>query len=120
MSKFNGGKPYHGSSDVQEGKLRGATDTDHFYFFCPRCTDNQLLRILDYTIHAESPTNRYDEIVGKPKPAKSFTLAFKLHCQKCGLTDFAKVGNMGWQGGTHEQALAATGARAKPSGVVEQ
>ncbi len=33
MTKFNNGKPYHGSNAVEGGKLKGATDTDYFYFF---------------------------------------------------------------------------------------
>ena len=113
MAKFNGGKSYHGSREVQEGKLRGATDTDHFYFFCPRCPDDRLLRVLDYTVHAEEATNPYSETVGKPKAARGFILAFKLYCQECGFTDFTKIGNMGWQGGTHKQALGASGASTK-------
>ncbi len=47
MSKFNNGKPYHGSNAVSHGKLRGATDTDYFYFFCPKCAHRQIMRILE-------------------------------------------------------------------------
>lgn len=82
MAKFNGGKTYHGSQEVQEGHLRGATDTDHFYFFCPHCPDDHVLRVLDYTTHAEEATNPYNDVVGKPKAAKGFVLAFKLHCSR--------------------------------------
>jgi hypothetical protein len=104
MRKFNGGKSYHGSRAVQDGGLCGSTDTDHFYFFCPRCPDNYMLRVLDYGIHAEEATNPYNEVVGRPKAARGFILVFKLHCQKCGFSDFTKIGNMGWQGGTQQQA----------------
>ncbi len=41
--------PPHGTEAVQSGRLRGATDaTDYFYFFCPTCPGDHLLRILDY------------------------------------------------------------------------
>jgi hypothetical protein len=106
--QFNGGKSYHGSSAVQEGRLRGATDTDHFYFFCPSCPGQEIMRVLDYEVRQEQPENKYTDI--KPKAAKGFTLAFKIHCQRCGKTDFTKIGNFGWQGGQHAAALAAIGA----------
>ena len=40
-----------------------------------------------------------------PKAERGFIIAFKLYCPKCGLMDFVKVGNMGWQGGTHAHTL---------------
>ncbi len=48
MRKFNHGRPYHGSKSVEHGKLRGATDTDYFYFFCPQCPGEQILRVLEW------------------------------------------------------------------------
>jgi predicted RNA-binding Zn-ribbon protein involved in translation (DUF1610 family) len=104
MNTFNRGKPFHGSDKVQGGRLRGATDTDYFYFFCPQCPNDQIVRILDYGVVKEAAENRYNEIVS-PKAAKSFTLGFKIHCPKCGLTDFVKISNEGWQGGTHAETL---------------
>ena len=105
MSTFNDGKPYHGSSAVEDGKLTGATDrTDYFYFFCPNCPEKRLLRPLDYAIHAEKVEHPYKDHVDVVAP-KGFTPVFKLLCDKCLFTDFVKVSNMGWQGGTHEQAL---------------
>ena len=51
MGSFNNGKPYHGSEQVIHGKLKGATgETDYFYFFCPRCPDNEVVRILEYGV----------------------------------------------------------------------
>jgi ribosomal protein S27AE len=114
MRKFNGGKAYHGSEAVQEGRLRGATDTDYFYFFCPRCPDDEMLRVLDYEVRADGKENPYNEQLGRPKAARGFILAFKLHCQRCGFTDFTKVGNLGWQGGKHSQALGSGQARHSP------
>lgn len=105
--RFNGGKAYHGSSLVKGGKLRGATDSDYFYFFCPSCPGEHLLRVLDYAVHIEKEEFPYPET--KPVPAKCFVLAFKVHCQKCGLTDFVKIGNLGWQEGTHGEALKRAG-----------
>ena len=79
MRKFNDGNPYHGSPEVMEGRLRGATvDTDYFYFFCPRCPDNQKLDVVEYTV-------RRDDDHG-------FAVAFKLYCYKCDSVDFVKIG----------------------------
>ncbi len=106
MRKFNGGKNYHGSSVVEEGRLRGATDnSDYFYFFCPKCPDDEIVRILEYGPHAEEPENPYNHQC-KSKAKYGFTLAFKLHCEKCGHTDFVKDSNTGWQGGQHQEALS--------------
>ena len=106
MRKFNDGKPYHGSSTVEAGRLRGATgETDYFYFFCPKCPGDEIMRILEYGIHAEEPENPYNEKC-RSKAKYGFTLAFKLHCEKCRHTDYAKLSNTGWQGGQHQQILA--------------
>ncbi|HAN93204.1 MAG TPA: hypothetical protein DCQ33_14160 [Nitrospira sp.] len=102
--QFNQGKPYHGSSAVTQGKLQGATDTDYFYFFCPNCDGKKIMRLLDYQVSQEQPDNPYNEQL-KSKAMKGFTLAFKVHCEKCNLTDFVKISNLGWQGGNFE-ALA--------------
>jgi hypothetical protein len=61
MARFNHGEGYHSSEAVTEGKLRGATDTDYFYFFCPKCPDDEILRILDYEVRSEQPDNPYNK-----------------------------------------------------------
>ncbi len=100
MKKFNQGRAYHGSEAVSGGQLRGATaGTDYFYFLCPKCPGEEILRVLDYEVRDEQPANPYNTELS-PKAAQSFVLAFKVHCQKCGLTDFVKVSNIGWQGGS--------------------
>jgi hypothetical protein len=93
---FNNGNPYHGSSEVEEGKLTGRTDTDYFYFFCPR--DQHLLRILDYAEHEpeEPGGSRYPSVA--PKAKRDFTLVFQLYCPKCELRDFVKISNTCRQG----------------------
>ena len=95
--QFNKGKPYHGSEEDSRGRLTGTTDTDHFYFFCPRCQDRHIMRILEYGVHLEGPGGQFypDE---RPRQPQDFILVFKLFCPKCKLTDFVKVGNVGWQG----------------------
>jgi hypothetical protein len=105
MSKFNNGKPYEGSPAVKNGGLRGATDyTDHFYFFCPKCPGQRVLRVLDYGVHLQEEENRYNtEFAVKAK--QGFTLVFKLLCEQCGHKDFVKVTNVGWQGGDYQDAL---------------
>jgi hypothetical protein len=98
LKKFNRGKPYHGSNAVTDGKLKGETDTDYFYFFCPQCKGRHVLRPLDYAVHVEQPENPYNEQT-ESKAAKGFTLVFQLCCETCGLKDFVKISNLGWQGG---------------------
>lgn len=97
-TKFNRGKTYHGSSAVSDDKLKGGTDTDYFYFFCPRCNDRHVLRPLDYTVHAETAENQYNEQT-KSKALRGFTLAFQLYCEKCDFMDFIKISNLGLQMG---------------------
>jgi hypothetical protein len=94
---FNEGMAYHGSSEISEGKLTGTTDTDYFYFFCPRCGDRRVMRVLDYDVRHDGPVRAYPE--EQPRQARDFTLAFKLYCSACELTDFVKISNTGWQGG---------------------
>ncbi len=108
MSKFNNGKPYHGSDAVKGGKLQGATDTDYFYFFCPKCPDKQIMRILDYGLHASEDENPYNAKM-KKKAKEGFTLVFKLYCENCKLMDFVKISNMGQQGGSYREVLARIG-----------
>jgi hypothetical protein len=94
---FNNGKPYHGSDAVQAGGLVGTTDTDHFYFICPKCRDSQVMRVLDYTIINDGPVAAYPE--ERPKQMRDFTIAFQLHCPACKHGDFVKISNTGRQGG---------------------
>ncbi len=102
-SNFNDGRDYHGSERVQEGRLTGATGaTDYFYFYCPECPDHEIMRILEYGVHQKEELNEYNEQC-ESKAKYGFTLVFKLYCEKCGLTDFVKITNMGLQGGKHSE-----------------
>jgi len=108
MSKFNNGRPYHGSEAVKKGKLTGSTDTDYFYFFCPKCPNKHIMRILDYGLHAHEKENPYNPDF-KRKAKEGFTLVFKIYCENCSHLDFVKISNTGWQGGTHDQILRMPG-----------
>ncbi|MCK9621652.1 MAG: hypothetical protein M0R47_14085 [Methylobacter sp.] len=93
----------HGSEAVQNGKLHGATAlTDYFYFFCPKCEGDKILRLLDYRIYEEKEINPYDEEENiKSKSAKGFTLQFQIYCENCNHSDTVKISNLGYQGGDH-------------------
>ena len=59
MNKFNKGMPFHGSAAVSGGKLTGTTDTDYFYFLCPKWGETQILQILDYVVTEDGPVEKY-------------------------------------------------------------
>jgi hypothetical protein len=99
MKKFNGGKPYHGSEAVTNGRLKGATgSTDYFFFFCPKCPDRYVIRILDCVVHRELAENPANKSL-KKKAKKAFILVFELYCEKCNHQDFVKIDNIGLQSG---------------------
>jgi hypothetical protein len=105
MSEFNDGKPYRGSEAVEKGRLQGATGmADSFFFFCPKCPERHIMRILDYAVHGELAENPTNKLFAK-KAAKAFILVFKLYCEKCKHEDFVKIDNIGLQGGLHKDAL---------------
>lgn len=92
--------PFHGSDAVTDGRLRGATDsTDHFYFICPKCGGDSILRLLDYKITNEQKGSKYNSEL-KSKASRSFTFSFKLFCEQCRFSDYVKISNMGWQAGS--------------------
>jgi len=99
-------KNTHGTEAVEAGRVRGATDcTDYFYFFCPDCSEDRLLRVLDYQIMRDDKGNRYND-GSKFNAKRSFVIAFEIACEECGFNDCVKVSSIGWQGGTHAEALA--------------
>tara|TARA_B100001964_G_C14118949_1_gene547411 strand:- start:237 stop:605 length:369 start_codon:yes stop_codon:yes gene_type:complete len=97
MRKFNKGKGFHGSREISGGKLKGATDTDYLYVFCPRCRDTEILQVLDFTIVINGPVKYAPK--ARPKAKRDFVIAFELWCDKCKLHDFFKISNIGWQSG---------------------
>ena len=95
----------HGSDKVMDGALKGRTDaTDYFYFFCPSCPNDNILRVLDYKVIREEKGNKNNEQL-KSKAPKSFVILFELFCKACGHRDAVKVSNVGWQGGLHSSTL---------------
>ena len=87
------------------GRLHGATDaTDYFYFFCPKCPNSRLLRILDYRFTRDEAGDNYIEN-RKRKACRTFIVAFDIACENCSFRDWVKVSNIGWQGGTHAETL---------------
>lgn len=117
MKHFNNGRPYHGSEAVADGRLEGATGlTDYFFFFCPKCPDRHIMRILDYEVRRELAENPVNEVLEK-RAAKGFVLAFKLYCENCKHVDFVKIDNIGLQGGLHKDALYQFAAAETPDAV---
>lgn len=96
-SNTTSNQTYHGSSTIDGGKLRGKTDTDYFYLNCPVCKD-EILRITDYDILKDEHGNKYNGQL-KSVAKRSFTIGFKLACEGCGLVDYFKLSNEGWQKG---------------------
>jgi hypothetical protein len=71
------------------------------------------MRILEYGEHApQEPASRYNDDC-KNKAKYGFTLAFNLHCENCGYTDYVKLSNTGWQGGSHKESLARVTSAAR-------
>ena len=89
--------PLHGTNAVTDGKLKGSTDTDYFYFFCPACEGQEILRIVHYRVNSDEAPTYAPNL--HPKATRDFVIAFELHCEKCGLHDTVKISNTGWQGG---------------------
>lgn len=103
-------KQISGGSEISRaGGLTGATDTDYFYFFCPKCPDKQIMRILKYEVREETKENRYNSEF-KKKAESGFIIAFTLFCEKCQHDDITKISNVGWQSGTYKDALGVSGA----------
>jgi|SRR5580698_3645069 hypothetical protein len=88
---FNHGRAYVGSGAVTGGKLTGRTGrTEHFFFICPACNDNQTMRILDYEFVKAAPPLRRSE---RKTPRQHFDLSFQLYCPVCQFEDFVKIDN---------------------------
>lgn len=87
---FNGGHAYHGSDEVVGGKLTGKTGkTDYFFFLCPKCEGEQVMRILDYDLRKGLSTERNESKDRK----QVLNVAFHLFCPVCQFEDFIKIDN---------------------------
>jgi hypothetical protein len=88
---FNRDEGYHGSEAVEGGKLKGSTGkSDYFFFYCPKCNDGQILRVLEYAARKSAPMIERNE---KKQPKEPINLAFHLYCPVCQLEDFVKIDN---------------------------
>jgi hypothetical protein len=107
--------PYHPSQEVTDGKLRGVTDyAGHFHFLCPRCADNQILQIPDFSIERDGPAEYAKK--DRPKARRDFKIAFKLYCPECRFEDFIEIANDGIQGSkTHQLHGFFSGPHLYPS-----
>ncbi len=86
------------TSDVENGKLTGTTDTDYFYFLCPKCDNggSHIMRILNFGQLKEREF-RYKELKLKSNTFMQF--CFELYCPNCKLHTVVKLSNEGRQGG---------------------
>jgi len=105
MALLNQGQPYHGSTNIAGGKLKGSTNfsplSDYFYFLCPNCDGKEIMRILDYEVRSHQAENVYNQFYAR-KALNGFVLAFHLFCEKCQCEDFVKITNTVWQQGNIE------------------
>ncbi len=96
--------PYHGTHKIQAGKLIGATDSDYFHFFCPRCGPHVTCRDLEQAgipMTPRPPDARiafsFDiELIGirgqtNGRGHTETTIILGLHCARCKLTDLVKI-----------------------------
>lgn len=97
-------KSFTSSGNVNGGRLIGSTDTDYFYFFCPKCKDTNILQVFDYQIVEDKPVEYMKE--ERKKHKKDFIIKFDLYCPKCKMRDIVKISNSGWQGGKLKETLA--------------
>jgi len=82
-----------GTEDVRNGELTGTTDTDYFYFLCPKCNDGgtEVMRIINY---GNSDDFKFRTDDGKPKIKKPFHFSFELFCDKCKTHTVVKLTNV--------------------------
>jgi len=96
--------PYHGTQEIEGGKLIGATDTDYFHFFCPRCGPHVTRGKLEQAgipMPPGPPDIRIafsldTELIGikgetDGKGRTETTIILGLHCMRCKLTDLVKI-----------------------------
>ena len=104
----------HGSQKVMKGKLTGETDTDYFYFLCPQCPDQHVMRVLDAIQLDKLKPDHEQQVVKmiesynsqcKSNAKSHIGISLKIHCEACGLTDIVKIANTGWQGGKLESDI---------------
>ncbi|RKU24567.1 hypothetical protein C6497_17240 [Candidatus Poribacteria bacterium] len=98
----------HGTDKVTRGKLTGMTDTDYFYFLCPECPDEQIMRILD-AIQLDKLEPDHEQLTMeqlkayndscKSNAKSHIGISLKIYCENCRLTDIVKISNTGWQEG---------------------
>ena len=80
---------------IQDGGLAGSTDTDYFYFLCPKCRGVVQWHLLFFV----SGPSHHKEKEEKNRPAEH--LQFELWCSACKLGGKVKMNNDCWQGGHH-------------------
>ncbi len=88
---------------VERGGLTGSTDTDYFYFLCPKCGEVLQHNVLELWEYPPPYPNT------KQSPCQHIVL--EAWCQKCSSRYKFKVSNLGWQGGKlkNSPALKKTG-----------
>ena len=81
----------------ERSQVTGAADTDYYYFFCPNCGDDEILRLLDCRVLLDGPVEYTREL--RPKAKKEFINSYERYCPKCQFHDVIKLSNVGLQGG---------------------
>jgi predicted nucleic-acid-binding Zn-ribbon protein len=73
--------------NVDEGRLKGCTDTDYFSFQCPKCSTPTLGGCGLCLVGVSDNFDTKPDDAPTPMPI----MVFSIHCVRCGFSDFFKI-----------------------------
>jgi hypothetical protein len=94
-----GGELVHNPSvmGVEGGGVTGRTDTDYFYFNCPKCQGILQWHVTGFAIGRSYLAAKRELDI----PMEHIEL--EIHCRACHLSGTIKINNDNWQGGRHNE-----------------
>ena len=78
---------------VMDGGVRGKTDTDYFYFLCPKCRGVLQWHLLHFFV---GPSDYPEK---RERGIKEEHLRVEIRCAHCKLVGYIKINNDCWQDG---------------------